>query len=756
MSEWPGEFNDAERAMCDEFCAWCLPFRKLASDRTLADLLKVRRQTLTEVLDACKWGRDGVRRAWLANRDRWRHMTFDDLKAEYDAKQQATSLAAEAEDLDAEAPDASAGDAGAASAGISPESIEIISSPQAGTPRDADEDVQPDARQPDAPGSSDAPQAQVVEDSEPAPAGQDSDGGAAPVDDADAPSGGDATADGDAAVGDAQTDGAGRAEALSLTGEPLLPQGLRLEDMVDLIDSLSAQRFGREPFQIVVSGRVINVANPDDLKLLLQLINDSQTREEVARYSGAPVLAAFPGLTLEQAKICAIMRVSGWHPTSRETKPPGLEGDALLMLYSGDPADFKDEGARAVAFAQSLQWKETHGLSALRMRYGVSQLHRRRRYACESFTDRPDMIGYRKSDWIPEWSWRDHDWFFGSLPWRDEFGRWWPSGAQVIDYWYNIRDIRDAFAGSEAETRSTAFWLQIERERLLTEHLLIGDPYMLTFAFHGFGRTLPHSTRNAERRVMRERIAQIDQELKRRRLGSAVRRTMRLNWSDLFGRQFRGKRIREFRQVQSRLRDEAIQGRIEQERPAFERQWGEVVLRARAIPPEQISYNAMYGIMYVNGRPMLQAREHGEPEPQPERESRLSFSWPKALGRKVRGVGMPFGISLTVRKKESEDDARQSEQQPEEKPTPVEVAPELLPRYRIGLFGKTLIRAWPFGLFRCELYEATGQLACGLQDRRWERWYEPGTEILREHYNLVTPLSWDALMPEVRVYQEKK
>ena len=250
-----------------------------------------------EVLDACKWGRDGVRRAWLANRDRWRHMTFDDLKAEYDAKQQATSLAAEAEDLDAEAPDASAGDAGAASAGISPENLETTSSPQAGTPRDVTGDVQPDAAQPDAPGSSDAPQAQVVEDSEPAPAGQDSDGGAAPVDDADASLGGDATADGDAAAGDAQTDGAGHDEALSLTGEPLLPQGLRLEDMVDLIDSLSAQRFGREPFQIVVSGRVINVANPDDLKLLLQLINDSQTREEVARYSGAPVLAAFPGLT---------------------------------------------------------------------------------------------------------------------------------------------------------------------------------------------------------------------------------------------------------------------------------------------------------------------------------------------------------------------------------------------------------------------------------------------------------------------------
>ena len=581
--------------------------------------------------------------------------------------------------------------------------------------------------------------------------GADASGGDAGVEEA--------TAGGYATGGAPAGDGYGGALAevnLSLTGEPLMPAGLDLEEMVALIDAKNARRYGQDPFTIEIDGRVIDVSRDADFDFLVDMIVRAQTREEVARLCDGPVLAVYPGLSLVDAKTCAILRVSGWHPTEQDRKPPGLHGDAPLMLYYGIDATFVDPGAMAVAFAKTLMWHDSHDLSAMRMRYGIAQRRRRLRYALDAFLNRTYMLGFRQSDWIPELAWPDSDWFFGSVPWVDPAGRWWPSRAQLIEYWYCVHDTQLAFAGSEAETRDTAFWLQIEREKLLTEHLLIGEPYMMTFEFHGFGRTLPHSTRNMERRVMRERIAQIDQELKRRRLGSAVRRTMRLNWSDLFGRQFRGKRIREFRQVQSRLRDEAIQERIEQERPAFERQWGEVVLRARAIPPEQISYNAMYGIMYVNGRPMLQAREHVEPEPQPERESRLSFSWPKALGRKVRGVGMPFGISLTVRKKESEDDARQSEQQPEEKPTPVEVAPELLPRYRIGLFGKTLIRAWPFGLFRCELYEATGQLACGLQDRRWERWYEPGTEILREHYNLVTPLSWDALMPEVRVYQEKK
>ena len=163
----------------------------------------------------------------------------------------------------------------------------------------------------------------------------------------------------------------------------------------------------------------------------------------------------------------------------------------------------------------------------------------------------------------------------------------------------------------------------------MTEHLLLGAPYMMTFAFHGFGRTLPHSTRNAERRVMRERIAQIDEELKRRRLGSAVRRVMRCWWSDLFGRQLRGRRIREFRQVQSRLRDEAIQERIEQERPAFERQWGEVVLRARSDTARTAKLQRDVRHHVCQRPPHALVRHESEstvePEPQPgERESRSS------------------------------------------------------------------------------------------------------------------------------------
>ena len=173
---------------------------------------------------------------------------------------------------------------------------------------------------------------------------------------------------------------------------------------------------------------------------------------------------------------------------------------------------------------------------------------------------------------------------------------------------------------------------------LLTEHLLLGAPYMLTFAFHGFGRTLPHSTRNAERRVMRERIAQIDEELKRRRLGSAVRRTMRLNWSDLFGRQLRGKRIREFRQVQSRLRDEAIQERIEQERPAFERQWSEVRAEGESDSAGAAKLQRRCTASCTStAAPCFRHESMGNLRPQSERESRLSFSWPKALGAKGAG-----------------------------------------------------------------------------------------------------------------------
>ena len=639
-----------------------------------------------------------------------------------------------------------------------------------------------------------------------APVGGDGDETASGADASGSDAGaGEATAGGDA-TGDAPAqdgDGGALAEVkLSLTGEPLMPAGLDLEDMIALVDAKNARRYGQDPFSIEIDGRMINVSHDADFEFLRDLIVRAQTREEVARLCDAPVLAVYPGLSLVDAKTCAILRVSGWHPTERDRKPPGLHGDAPLMLYYGIEADFVDPGAMAVAFAKTMMWHDSHDLSAMRMRYGIAQKQRRLRYALEVFLKRTYMLGYRQSDWIPELPWPDSDWLFGSVPWLDPAGRWWPSRAQLIEYWYCVHDTQLAFAGSEAETRDTAFWLQIEREKLLTEHLLVGEPYMMTFEFHGFGRTLPHSTRNMERRVMRERIAQIDQELKRRRRAGIVRRVRRLGWSDLFSGRLRDKRIKEFVDLQTRFRDAAIQEKIEDARVGFEEKraelqkqvtdfeasWGEVVLRAKSIPPEQITRDDVYDITYINGRPMLQALPYVEPEPAPKtrlgRVLEWIFSRPKALGRLilrflswllrapkavwrwVRRFRLPFGISFSAREEdeqtqEDRDEKAQKAQKKADKKADKRVekeqkaaARDLLPRHRVVLFGIVVRRAWPFGWFRYQMYEHTGQLACGSHDSmRWERWYEPGTPIMQQRYNLIKKLDWYALMPEVRVYR---
>ena len=631
------------------------------------------------------------------------------------------------------------------------------------------------------------------------------------------PTGGDATAGDASGSGDAGAGALGSAGAiaevkLSLTGEPLMPAGLDLEDMIALVDASNAAKYGQDPFTIEIDGRWIDVSDNADFKFLRDLIAAAQTREEVARLCDAPVLAVYPGLSLENAKICAILRVSGWHPTQRDKKPPGLYGDAPLMLYYGIDATFVDPGAMAVAFAKTMMWNDSHDLSAMRMRYGVPQLQRRKRYAVEVFNGRPYLIGYRQSDWIPEFLWPDHDWLFGSPPWQDPAGRWWPSRAQLIEYWYRVHDTQLAFAGSEAETRNSAFWLEIEREKLLTEHLLIGEPYMMTFYFHGFGRTLPHSTRIAERRVMRERIAQIDEEVKRRRRSSIVRRVTRLQWSSLFGKQLKRKRVREFRDVQTRFRDAAIQEKIEIERVVFEKTraelqkqvadfeatWGEIVLKAKSIPPDRITYDELYGITYVDGYAIAESLPSKGQEPGPKSRLGRVLEWilgrpkalvrlvlrlvgnlvgkllraPKAVWRWVRRRRLPFGISFTAREEDAqtrEDRIKKEKKKADKKADKLDeklkkqlakdqkaAERDLLPRHRVVLLGIVVRRAWPFGWFRYKMYEVTGQLACGLQNRRWERWYEPGSPILRERYDLIDPLSWYKLMPEVRIYRVVK
>ena len=939
IREWYGD--EAEAVLAEELWRWSKPFSDAGvSDQRLADVLGLRRrQSLSEVLAAKRWGRwdHQVRQMWLANRKHLLSMSWAEVEAEYEAKLAAEALSAESETEVHEGEDdalyATADDVVALPAsGVSDENNDAGSTPLAGRPREVEQGAEPDenedASQPDAKLSDDAtpsivptetPDATALTPVAPSDVPVVSDDASAAVDgapavqeapaqssstplsdapasasdasagvSADVPAGdapadapaaggptgnasavnasldapaasvagagapseevgapvadepasgasvggdgdeaasgadasgsdagaGEATAGGDA-TGDAPAqdgDGGALAEVkLSLTGEPLMPAGLDLEDMIALVDAKNARRYGQDPFTIEIGGRMIDVSRDADYEFLRDLIVRAQTREEVARLCDAPVLAVYPGLSLVDAKTCAILRVSGWHPTERDRKPPGLHGDAPLMLYYGIEADFVDPGAMAVAFAKTMMWNDSHDLSAMRMRYGIAQLQRRRRYALEVFLKRTYMLGYRQSDWIPELPWPDSDWLFGSVPWLDPAGRWWPSRAQLIEYWYCVHDTQLAFAGSEAETRDTAFWLQIEREKLLTEHLLVGEPYMMTFEFHGFGRTLPHSTRNMERRVMRERIAQIDQELKRRRRAGIVRRVRRLGWSDLFSGRLRDKRIKEFVDLQTRFRDVAIQEKIEIERVAFEERraelqkqvtdfeasWGEVVLRAKSIPPEQITRDDVYDITYINGRPMLQALPYVEPEPAPKTRLRRVLEWifgrPKALGRQimrfvrwlrkaprapkavwrwVRRLRLPFGITFSARE---EDEQARADRIKKQKNKAVKldgkikkrlakeqeaIAKDLLPRHRVVLFGIVVRKAWPFGWFRYQMYEHTGQLACGSHDSmRWERWYEPGTPIMQQRYNLIKKLDWYALMPEVRVYrvaQKKK
>ena len=819
--QWWGE--DAEMALATEFLGWYNAVREGLSARRMGPILGIGRNPLNAVLNNEQWydATNTVRVAWLANRERWRTMTLEELRAEAaerKAKQQAAALGAEAEPLDAEGPDEVAtGESGRPASGVSTEN------------GNAGKGVQPDVGQPDvvagsaassanepapaddAPGLTDGERVQDKKDPDAPPADADAYAGGAPASDGNEPApAGDAPRGGDApAGGDASGEGADEEQRLSLSGEPLLPAGLDLEDMIAIVDARNAAKYGQDPFTIEIDGRIIDVSRDADFEFLRDLIVRAQTREEVARLCDGPVLAVYPGLSLVDAKTCAIFRVSGWHPTEQDRKPPGLHGDAPLMLYYGIDATFVDPGAMAVAFAKTLMWHDSHDLSAMRMRYGIAQRRRRLRYALDVFLNRTYMLGFRQSDWIPELAWPDGDWFFGSVPWVDPAGRWWPSRAQLIEYWYCVHDTQLAFAGSEAETRDTAFWLQIEREKLLTEHLLIGEPYMMTFEFHGFGRTLPHSTRNMERRVMRERIAQIDQELKRRRRAGIVRRIRRLGWSDLFAGRLRDKRIGEFKAVRKQLRDAATQEKIEEARIVFEEQkvelqkqvtdfeasWGEVVLRAKSIPQEQITRDDLYDITYINGYPILQAQPYVEPEPAPKTRLGRVLEWvfgrPKALGRLImrmlgkllrapkalwRWLGrirLPFGITFSAR--EEDEQAREDRLEKETKKAKKDAddldeklkkrlakeqkaaARDLLPRHRVVLFGIVVRKVWPFGWFRHEMYECVGQLACGSHDSmRWERWYAPGTEIMRQRYNLVKKLDWPALMPEVRIYRVQK
>ena len=388
------KYDESERAMAQEFIEWALPLVNATSFVKVAVRLGVSRRGLAAVVNNKRgWRRrkDPVRQVWIDHRERLLQTSLTDLIAECEAaKERKDAESAQAEVSDSEAPDARSEDSSTIEPSTEDSEGSEESAPDEVTLTDVSTVVAPDVPVADV-NAADPPltEGDVYEVPEiDVPAGAfapepvDEDEGEAPqrgtksADEAVSISGDTPCAETpvEEVGGVLQAGGmAGNAES-TVTGDQKMPAILDLEEMSALIDARRPRgSYGQPPMTVMVDDRLMNVANERDFRELQELIVSAQTHEEVARIAGAPVLAVYPGLSLENAKICALMRIGGWHPTERDREPPGLQGDAPLMLYNGLPADFVHPGAMALAFARTLMWKDTHGLSATRMRYGCKR-----------------------------------------------------------------------------------------------------------------------------------------------------------------------------------------------------------------------------------------------------------------------------------------------------------------------------------------------------------------------------------------------
>ena len=158
-----------EDALADEFCEWvrswqtvpaegATPERVLSGTR-LEALLGIGRIRIMSVMNNRLRGERGwrqanqtVRRAWLANRERWLLMGLADLEVEEEErkrKKEADALGAEAEVHEDDAPYATADDVALPASGVSDENINAGSMPLAGKPREVEQGGEPDAELPD-------------------------------------------------------------------------------------------------------------------------------------------------------------------------------------------------------------------------------------------------------------------------------------------------------------------------------------------------------------------------------------------------------------------------------------------------------------------------------------------------------------------------------------------------------------------------------------------------------------------------------
>ena len=157
--------------------------------------------------------------------------------------------------------------------------------------------------------------------------------------------------------------------------------------------------------------------------------------------------------------------------------PPGVYGDALVLLLTQGEAYYEDDGAREVALSAAGKIFAC-GLSAEEIRGGVGIEERMRRYACDDHWDRPLMIGTRLSDVIPSEAYPDEPWFFGSPGFVDEYGVWQPGRAELIARWRHVSGLCEDWSAGQLETP----WQHaLIRERTDLEVTLLSEPYGMTF-----------------------------------------------------------------------------------------------------------------------------------------------------------------------------------------------------------------------------------------------------------------------------------
>ena len=216
------------------------------------------------------------------------------------------------------------------------------------------------------------------------------------------------------------------------------------------------------------------------------------TLDELKTYAVAllmrtPVLKELP-LTVAVGAARAVL--SG--EASLLNPPPGVYGDALVLLLTRGDSHYWDEGAREVALSAAGKIFAC-GLSTEEIRGGVRIEERMRRYACDDHWDRPLMIGTIFSDVIYERALPDEDWRYGSPGWVDEDGVWQPGRAELIARWRHVSGLCEDW---NAEQLETPWQHALIRERTDLEVTLLSDPYGMTFDRDVLGEVRwPTSTR---------------------------------------------------------------------------------------------------------------------------------------------------------------------------------------------------------------------------------------------------------------------